>query len=226
MRKAIVLFILLSLCFTSGTQRREHELKEEESIEIADAEPECKKADEVIEEVVEKRSAKPMQIPQGVLDCKPFEEPIENPVPNSLTEQDRKNILALARTAAGEYFLIDTPKHKMYCAAVMWCACWRSLRGAAGGFNSTVEGVCSQPYQFLGYMPNAAVSEELLLFAEDVYTRFLQAKDGKDLIEIGCVLPQDYLWFVGNGKINIFRNKYIGGNIWDWTLPNPYEKEN
>ncbi len=46
-------------------------------------------------------------------------------------------------------------------------------------------------------------------------------KDGE--ADVGRVLPSDYLWFTGDGKRNHFRNAYRGGQIWDWSLPTPYE---
>lgn len=42
-------------------------------------------------------------------------------------------------------------------------------------------------------------------------------------VEVGRVLPADYLWFSGDGKRNHFRNAYRGGDRWDWSLPSPYE---
>ena len=41
---------------------------------------------------------------------------------------------------------------------------------------------------------------------------------------MGRILPKEYKWFGGNGTINMFRDSYENGNIWDWSLPNPYEK--
>ena len=32
-----------------------------------------------------------------------------------------------------------------------------------------------------------------------------------------------YLWFTGDGKRNHFQNEYKGGEVWDWSLPSPYE---
>ena len=35
-------------------------------------------------------------------------------------------------------------------------------------------------------------------------------------------LPQGYLWFSGSGGHNWFRNKYSGGTIWNYSLPDHY----
>ena len=139
-------------------------------------------------------------------------------------EINEADAIALAQTAYGEYRLADTPLHKMYCAAVMWCCCWRSLLGTRAGYADTIVDVCAKPYHFLGYSPNNPVLPELLEMAEDVLVRFYRHQDGESLEAVGCVLPPDYLFFVGNGYVNTFRNQYVGGTIWDWSLPNPYEK--
>ena len=41
--------------------------------------------------------------------------------------------------------------------------------------------------------------------------------------DVGRVLPKEYLFFGGDGKRNYFRTEYIGGDIWDWSLDDPYK---
>ena len=139
-----------------------------------------------------------------------------------LNEADRENITVLAKMAAGEYFLIDTPEHKMQCEAVIECAMWRVMAGESRGFCATITGVVTQPWQFHGYNPENYVSEELWLFTAEVYSKAYRVMEGEDAREIGCVLPTSYLWFYGTGEVNVFRDAYEGGNVWDWSWDNPY----
>lgn len=69
--------------------------------------------------------------------------------------------------------------------------------------------------------PIIPVDDEIEALCEDVLSRWYAEKDGE--ADVGRVLPSDYLWFTGDGKRNHFRNAYRGGQIWDWSLPTPYE---
>lgn len=140
-----------------------------------------------------------------------------------LSEDDKLNITALAQMAYGEYRLCDTPEHKMQCAAVIECAMWRVMAGEARGFANSPVGVVTQPWQFHGYDPGNSVSEELWLFTAEVYAKANRVLEGEDAQEVGCVLPTSYLWFYGTGEVNVFRDAYEGGNVWDWSWGNPYE---
>lgn len=102
-------------------------------------------------------------------------------------------------------------------AAVIWCI----LNRVDAGYGNFEE-VATAPHQF-AYYPNTRIVKEFYKLAEDVLDRWSQEKAG--IKDVGRVLPQDYLWFRGNGKVNIFRNKYKGDyEIWDWSLPDPYAK--
>ena len=103
-------------------------------------------------------------------------------------------------------------------AAVIWCI----LNRVDAGYGDFEE-VATAPNQF-AYYQNTRIVKEFYELAEDVLDRWSQEKAG--IKDVGRVLPQDYLWFRGNGKVNIFRNKYKGNyNIWDWSLPDPYDKD-
>lgn len=103
-------------------------------------------------------------------------------------------------------------------AAVIWCI----LNRVDAGYGDFEE-VATAPNQF-AYYPNTRIVKEFYELAEDVLDRWSQEKAG--IKDVGRVLPQDYLWFRGNGKVNIFRNKYKGNyKIWDWSLPDPYVKD-
>lgn len=102
-------------------------------------------------------------------------------------------------------------------AAVIWCI----LNRVDAGYGDFEE-VATAPNQF-AYYQNTRIVKEFYELAEDVLDRWSQEKAG--IKDVGRVLPQDYLWFRGNGKVNIFRNKYKGDyKIWDWSLPDPYVK--
>ena len=103
-------------------------------------------------------------------------------------------------------------------AAVIWCI----LNRVDAGYGDFEE-VATAPNQF-AYYQNTRIVKEFYELAEDVLDRWSQEKAG--IKDVGRVLPQDYLWFRGNGKVNIFRNKYKGNyKIWDWSLPDPYDKD-
>ena len=103
-------------------------------------------------------------------------------------------------------------------AAVVWCI----LNRVDAGYGDFEE-VATAPNQF-AYYQNTRIVKEFYELAEDVLDRWSQEKAG--IKDVGRVLPQDYLWFRGNGKVNIFRNKYKGDyKIWDWSLPDPYVKD-
>lgn len=135
----------------------------------------------------------------------------------------REDVIALVQTAAGEYNRTETPEEKQQCAAVMWCVCWRQMAGSKAGFRDTIPEVCTQPWQFQGYSAQHTVTPELEAMAEDVLGRYHRYLAGETLEEVGAVIPPGYLWFLGNGRTNTFRNAYQGGATWTWTLPNPYE---
>lgn len=65
------------------------------------------------------------------------------------------------------------------------------------------------------------VDDGLITLCIDVLTRWYAEREGQ--VEVGRVLPADYLWFSGDGERNHFRNAYRGGDRWDWSLPSPYE---
>ena len=131
------------------------------------------------------------------------------------TKEDEINIDFLVKTLYGEY----RGESKLQQAAVIWCIL---NRVGIEGFGDTIEEVVTQPYQFLGYNSNNPTPDYLIEITEDVYTRYKKELAGET--EVGRILPKEYKWFGGNGTINMFRDSYENGNIWDWSLPNPYEK--
>lgn len=105
-------------------------------------------------------------------------------------------------------------------AAVAWCALNRL---DAGGHGDTLAEVLSKPYQF-AYDPASPVTDEFLTLADDVLCRWYLEKTGAQ--DVGRTLPEDYLFFEGDGLENHFRKEYEKtGDTWDWSLPDPYGEE-
>ena len=105
-------------------------------------------------------------------------------------------------------------------AAVVWCVL---NRVDSDRFPDTIEAAVTQPGQFAGYHPGHPVEAELLALCEDVLRRYEAEKMGVE--EVGRTLPEDYLYFTGNGQENEFRRGYEDKAVWDWSLPSPYEEE-
>lgn len=101
-------------------------------------------------------------------------------------------------------------------SAVIWCILNRVDAGVG-----TMEEVITAPYQFTGYKEEHPVKAEFTELAVDVLIRWHLEKSG--IGEVGRTLPNEYLWFHGDGKHNYFRNKYNGDyTTWDWECINPY----
>ena len=101
-------------------------------------------------------------------------------------------------------------------AACVWCA----LNRVDHGYGDIIT-VVTTPKQFVGYNEENPVDDDLITLCIDVLTRWYAEREGQ--VEVGRVLPADYLWFSGDSKRNHFRNAYKGGTVWDWSLPSPYE---
>ena len=105
-------------------------------------------------------------------------------------------------------------------AAVVWCILNRVDSPA---YPDTIREVVTQKYQFAGYHAENPVEPELLALAYDVLARWSIEPDCVGAV--GRVLPEEYLYFGGNGEVNQFRTRYMGGEVWDWALQSPYQTE-
>ena len=103
-------------------------------------------------------------------------------------------------------------------AAVVWCV----LNRVDAGYG-TIISVVAEPGHFVGYDVSHPVDPDILALVQDVLDRWWLETTNSG--EVGRVLPADYLWFHGDGKHNHFRNAYVGGEVWDWSLPSPYGEE-
>ena len=104
-------------------------------------------------------------------------------------------------------------------AAVAWCIL---NRVDSQEFPDTIIAVATQPNQF-AWNPDTPILTEFKFIAEDVIKRWLLEKQGEK--SVGRVLPQDYLYFYGDGERNHFRKTYEYGATWNWSLSSPYNFE-
>ena len=127
---------------------------------------------------------------------------------------DDTDVIYLCKTGWGE---ADIVKSTMRRAAVLWVILDRVNNG-----QGTIIEVITAPSQFSGYVSSNPVNEDWELLVRDVLSRWSMEKDGYE--DVGRIIPEDYLWFRGDGRENHFRNAYSGNyTIWNWSLPNPYE---
>lgn len=91
-------------------------------------------------------------------------------------------------------------------AAVVWCACNR-----ADAWDMEIGEVLTVD-QFHGLAIKGEVPTEHIELARDVLARWtLEAEDWQS---VGRVLPSRFLYFEGNGVINLFSTEYGGGEYW------------
>lgn len=144
-------------------------------------------------------------------DIKPVEPKpvVHNPTPAPIDQ----SVYYIAKTVWGE----ARGCSKLEQAAVIWCILNRVDHES---MPNDIIGVVTQKNQFVGYSPNHPVTDEIYALTIDVMSRWTREKNGET--NVGRVLPKDYLYFHGDGVRNHFRNSFVGGDIWDWRLGNPY----
>ena len=104
------------------------------------------------------------------------------------------------------------------------CVAWTVCNRVDAGYG-TLREVMTAPYQF-AYVEGKSFDETDPVYtrcreiAADVLERWSREKNGED--DVGRVLPKGYLWYSGDGEHNWFRNSYIGGDTWDYSLPDVY----
>lgn len=119
----------------------------------------------------------------------------------------------LAKALWGEYRSASKEQQ----AGVIWCV---FNRVDSPQFPDTIAEVCTHE-QFHGYSFNNPVEQELIDMVLDVYDRWQREKLGEQ--DVGRVLPPEYVFFHGDGKVNHYRTQFIhNGDYWDWSLPSPY----
>lgn len=138
-----------------------------------------------------------------------------------ITDEDIM-ILAKVITAEAQVVYWDGTKYGVSYlarqAAVGWCA----LNRYDMGYGTSLTEILTAPNQF-AYHAGTEATEETIWLANDIVQRWWAEKQGED--DVGRTLPSDYLYFHGDGRENHFRNKFSGGDIWDWSLPDPYKED-
>lgn len=109
----------------------------------------------------------------------------------------------LVETAAllawGEYSGSDYAQR----TAPIWCACNR-----ADAWGQSLEEVMHST-AFHGLLTEREVPAEWYDLARETLARWELEKLG--YIDVGRTLPSEYLYFSGNGAVNVYRTEYIGG---------------
>ena len=153
------------------------------------------------------------ETPAPLLSIAPTPEPMSSPEAAALP-WTYEEVEMLAKTIWAEARGVPSTARQ---AAVAWCALNRL---DVGTFGDTLAEVLSKPYQF-AYDPASPVTDEFLALADDVLHRWYLEQNGVE--GVGRTLPEDYLFFEGDGLENHFRKEYEKtGDTWDWSLPDPY----
>ena len=153
------------------------------------------------------------ETPAPLLSIAPTPEPMSSPEA-AVLPWTYEEVEMLAKTIWAEARGVPSTARQ---AAVAWCALNRL---DAGTFGDTLAEVLSKPYQF-AYDPASPVTDEFLALADDVLHRWYLEQNGVE--GVGRTLPEDYLFFEGDGLENHFRKEYEKtGDTWDWSLPDPY----
>ena len=99
------------------------------------------------------------------------------------------------------------------------CVAWTILNRVDAGYGSIIE-VATAENQF-AYAQIDHIPDEIYTIAADVVVRWSCERSGTT--DVGRVLPEDYLWFFGDGTHNYFRNEYKSKSYWDYSLESPYK---
>lgn len=151
------------------------------------------------DEIIMQRSVAPKLNRPGLNDYETFDEALErakSTIPDELVE-------LAGRAIWGEAGGIQDEAQR---AAVVWCACNR-----ADAWDMELGEVLTVD-QFHGLAIRGEVPSQHIELARDVLARWtLEAEGWQD---VGRVLPEQYLYFYGDGRINHFSTEYGGGEYW------------
>lgn len=109
-------------------------------------------------------------------------EPEPEVAPQPWTDEE---VIVLAKMLWGEARGVSSDAEK---AACVWCA----LNRVDHGYGDIIT-VVTTPKQFVGYNEENPVDDGLITLCIDVLTRWYAEREGQ--VEVGRVLPADYLWF-------------------------------
>lgn len=150
-------------------------------------------------EIILMRAEAPERANTGLVTYETFDEALERAkaaVPDELAE-------LAGRAIWGEAGGIQDEAQR---AAVVWCACNR-----ADVWDMEIGDVLNVD-AFHGLAIKGEVPEQHVELARDVLARWtLEAEGWQD---VGRVLPSRFLYFEGNGVVNLFSTQYGGGEYW------------
>lgn len=129
--------------------------------------------------------------------------------------------VAFAKTIYGAARGIYSQKEQ---AAIVQEVYNRYYAGGLGTGNN-LWSILTYPGQFeysSGFPTYDDYGRDLTALARDVIYRNKLLSQGYTRSQAGIVLEAGYCWHYGDGSHNYFRNKYSGGSVWTWWLPNPY----
>ena len=161
-------------------------------------EVEAEEEEPVVEKPIEK-------IPEPIV-----EKPVEKPV--TPTDSFNNEAVYIAKTIYGEAGGLGATEQ----AAVAWCILNRVDAG-----KGNIISVVTAPRQFHGYSASNPVTDDIYNLVLDVLQRWQDEKAGA--VDVGRVLPKEYLFFYGSGGHNHFTTEYQGGIKYDWGLASPYD---
>lgn len=124
-----------------------------------------------------------------------------------------KEIEYLSKTVWGEARGCSSTEQ----AAVVWCIL---NRVDSDRFSDDISTVITQKGQFYGYNPDYPVTDDIRALVVDVLKRWELERLGE--VDVGRVLPREYLYFYGDGARNHFTVGWKDSETWDWSLESPY----
>lgn len=100
------------------------------------------------------------------------------------------------------------------------CVAW-SLLNRVDATGESIYDTIRKPNQY-AFSEWTQVMDDMLVLAYDVLNRWNDERNG--FADVGRVLPNEYIYFSGDGVHNYFRDAFQEPyNIWDYSLNSPYE---
>ncbi|MBQ2638787.1 cell wall hydrolase [Candidatus Saccharibacteria bacterium] len=171
------------------------------------------KVAEIIKDANEKATIKVEQFEVKTRTSAPVELPKIETITKYYTEQDVIEVAKLL-TKEGGGIPSDTEQ-----SGVPWIVL---NRVKSPSFPNTIHGVITQSNQFEGWHEETVPYDHCIEIARDVLERWNREMNGE--INVGRTLPEEYLYFTGDGVHNYFTIVQFGTPyVWGSKLPSPYE---
>ena len=138
------------------------------------------------------------------------------PVSGDARTYTKEDVETLTKCVWGEYRGYDTDQ----VAGVVWCVL---NRVDDDHYPNDISSVVKQPWQFSGYSASNPVDPRIEAVVYDVLARWQM--EPQCIGSVGRILPKEYLYFHGNGFVNLYKTECNSRNYWDWSLTSPYGTE-